>query len=264
MNWTETDTMDSPALTPVRRHRRAVRVLVTYMAAVTAVGVLAGAAHAHVTVQPGAVEGGGFAVVAFRVPNERDDASTTRVRVLFPEDQPIGSVRTTPMPGWSITTERRTLDEPIEMFGEQVSAVVSEVTWTAVGAGIASGQFVDFDVNLGPLPESGEMVFRALQVYSSGEQVNWNQVAVDDTVELEHPAPVLEITPPAADAADNPEETSSDDDAGEAVTSAPATDADPQGTGDSSASTALPTALSATALLVALAALFLAWRRRPS
>jgi uncharacterized protein YcnI len=261
MNWTETDTMDSPALTPVRRHRRAVRVLITCMAAVTAVGALAGAAHGHVTVQPGAVEGGGFAVVAFRVPNERDDASTTRVRVLFPEDQPIGSVRTTPMPGWRITTKSRTLDEPIEMFGEQVSDVVSEVTWTAVGAGIAPGQFVDFDVNLGPLPESGEMVFRALQVYSSGEQVNWNQRAVDDTVEPEHPAPVLEITPPAADAADNTEETSSVDGAGEAVTTAPVTDA---GTGDSAASTALPTALAATALLVALAALFLAWRRRPS
>lgn len=262
MNWSEPDTMCSLAATPRRTHPVALRVVIAFVGAATAMVALAGTAHGHVTVQPGAVEGGGFSVVAFRVPNERDDASTTRVRVLFPEDQPIGSVRTTPVPGWRITTKSRMLDEPIEMFGEEVSEVVSEVTWTAVGEGIAPGQFIDFDVSLGPLPETGEMVFRALQVYSSGEQVNWNQVAVDDTVEPEHPAPVLTITPPAADDA---EETSTDE-AGEVVTSAPSTDAEEQPTSaeSSDSGTALPTALSAAALLVALAAMFLAWRRRPS
>ena len=258
MNGSEPDTMTTPAATPRRTYRLAARVIVACLGAATALGAMAGAAHGHVTVQPGEVEGGGYSVVAFRVPNERDDASTTRLRVLFPEDQPIGSVSTTPVPGWRITTKSRTLDEPIEVFGEEVSEVVSEVTWTAVGEGIAPGQFIDFDVSLGPLPASGRMVFRAVQVYSSGEQVNWNQVAVDDAVEPEYPAPVLTITPPAtADAG----ETSTDRDA---VTDAPTADAEEQAAGESGPGTALPTALSATALLVALGAVLLIWRRRPS
>jgi uncharacterized protein YcnI len=251
------------AVTPRRSCRLAVRVVVACTGAATAVAALVGAAHGHVTVQPGTVQGGGYSVVAFRVPNERDDASTTRVRVLFPEDQPIGSVSTTPVPGWRITTKSRALDEPIEVFGEEVSEVVSEVTWTAVGAGIAPGQFIDFDVSLGPLPESGQLVFGALQVYSSGEQVNWNQVAVDDSVEPEFPAPVLSITPPAPTDAETAEGTSAED-AGGAGTSTPSTDTDEQASGDSESGSALPIALSATSLLVALGALLVVWRRRPS
>jgi uncharacterized protein YcnI len=71
-----------------------------------------------VTVQPDTAEGGGFTVVSFRVPNERDNASTIRVPVTLPKDQPIGSVRTTPVPGWKVATTTRHLDQPIEMFGE--------------------------------------------------------------------------------------------------------------------------------------------------
>ena len=65
------------------------------------------------------------------------------------------------------------------MFGEQLDTVVSEVTWTATAGGIRPGQFQDFDLSLGQLPESGELVFNALQTYSSGEKVNWNQVSAD-------------------------------------------------------------------------------------
>ena len=43
------------------------------------------------------------------------------------------------------------------------------------------------------------MVFNALQTYSSGEKVNWNEVSADPSVEPEHPAPTLTITPAAAE-----------------------------------------------------------------
>lgn len=162
-----------------------------------AVGATAAPAAAHVTVQPEQVKGGGFAVVAFRVPNERDAASTTRVQVLLPEDQPVGSVSTTPVPGWRVVTATRALEEPIEMFGEEVTEVVSEVTWSATGKGVGPGEFEDFELSLGPLPESGDMVFSAIQKYSSGEKVAWNEVAVDGTTEPEHPAPVLTVAPAA-------------------------------------------------------------------
>lgn len=208
-------------------------------AAMAAAAVVAwpGVAQAHVTIQPSAAEPGSYSVVAFRVPTERDDARTIRVSVAFPDDQPLPSVSTTPLPGWRVATTSRTLDEPIDTGESTLTEAVDRVTWTATGAGIGPGQFEDFEVSLGPLPDSGEMVFRAQQVYSSGERVNWDQVAVDESVEPEYPAPVLTI------------------DATEPATQASA---------DGDSSSVLPIALSGAALLVSLGALLLAWKRRPA
>jgi uncharacterized protein YcnI len=238
---------------PGRRHLA--RVGAGIGAALAAILVLPGIAQAHVTVQPGSAEGGGFSVVAFRVPNERDDASTTQVRVTLPKDQPIGSVQTTPVPGWKITTGTRHLDKPIEMFGEQLDTVVSEVTWTATEGGIRPGQFQDFNLSLGQLPKSGELVFNTLQTYSSGEKVNWNEVSPDPSVEPEHPAPILTITPAAAETGSGASDTGSQANQDEQVTAA-----DQNGNASDSM---LPLALSGAALVLSLVALVLAWRRRP-
>jgi uncharacterized protein YcnI len=214
-------------------------------------------AWAHVTVQPGEVEGGGFSVVSFRVPTERDNDYTTEVQVLLPKDQPVGSVRTRPVPGWEVATKTRTLDEPIDMFGEEVDEVIAEITWTATGEGIAPGQFEDFDVSFGPLPESGEMVFTAIQTYDSGEVVKWNEVAVDDSAEPEHPAPVLTITAPAEDAGSTSTDTGTETEA--AAASATTDDSDD---GEDDEIEVLPLVLSGLALVVAAAALVVAVRRR--
>lgn len=234
------------------RRRIATRIGIGIGAAVAAILALPGLAQAHVTVQPGTAEGGGFSVVAFRVPNERDDVSTTQLKVTLPEDQPIGSVQTTPVSGWKITTVTRHLDKPIEMFGEQLNTVVSEVTWTATDGGIRPGQFQDFNLSLGQLPESGKLVFNALQTYSSGEKVNWNQVSADPSVEPEHPAPTLTITPAAEQGSGT---TDQGGQAGQAkqVTSAAQSDAGLVVT--------LPLVVSGAALVLSLVALTLAWRR---
>jgi uncharacterized protein YcnI len=235
------------------RRRILGRVGIGIGAAVAAILALPGIAQAHVTVQPGTAAGGGFSVVAFRVPNERDDASTTQLRVTLPKDQPIGSVQTTPVQGWKVTTATRHLDKPIEMFGEQLDTVVSEVTWTATDGGIRPNQFQDFNLSLGQLPESGELVFNALQTYSNGEKVNWNQVAADPSVEPEHPAPILTITPAAAGEGSAPADTDSQAGQEEQVTAAAQTD-------DASTST-LALILSGAALVLSLVATTLAWRR---
>jgi periplasmic copper chaperone A len=226
-------------------------------AAIAALLALPGLAQAHVTVQPGTAEGGGFSVVAFRVPNERDDASTTQLRVTLPEDQPIGSVQTTPVPGWKITTATRHLDKPVEMFGERLDTVVTEVTWTATGGGIRPGQFQDFDISLGQLPESGDLVFSALQTYSNGEKVNWNQVSTDPSVEPEHPAPILRIAP------------APDEEGGPAPDEGSGTGPDEQfsaGQINEGSDSTLPLVVSGAALVLSLVAVGLAWRlgRRPA
>ena len=233
------------------RRRTLGRVGIGIGATVAAILALPGIAQAHVTVQPGTAEGGGFSVVAFRVPNERDDASTTQLRVTLPQDQPIGSVQTTPVPGWKVTTATRHLDKPIEMFGEQLDTVVSEVTWTATDGGIRPGQFQDFALSLGQLPESGELVFNTLQTYSSGEKVNWNQVAADPSVEPEHPAPILTITQAAAEGSVAAESSQSSQE--EQVTAAAQS--------DNASNSTLALILSGAALVLSLVAAVLALRR---
>jgi uncharacterized protein YcnI len=225
---------------------------------VAAVLALPALAQAHVTVQPQTAAGGGFSVVAFRVPNEREDASTTQLRVTLPKDQPIGSVQTTPVAGWKISTATRQLDKPIEMFGEQVDTVVSEVTWTAIDGGIRPGQFQDFAVSLGQLPESGELVFNTLQTYSNGVNEAWNEVSTDPSVEPEHPAPILRITPPVAEQGSAPTDTGSQTGQNEQVPSAAES--------DTVFSSTLPLLVSGLALAISLVAVVLAWRlrRRPA
>lgn len=253
--------------TPAALRRPLTRFGIGAGAAFAVLLALPGVAQAHVSIQPGTTEGGGFSVIAFRVPNERDDASTTRLQVTLPEDQPIGSVQTTAIPGWRITTQTRRLDEPIDLFGEQLDSVVSKVTWTATAGGIRPGQFQDFDLSLGPLPDSGELVFNARQTYSSGERVDWNEVSADGSTEPEHPAPTLTIGATAADqpatgdtgAAATGDDQSAADQADQAAPAA--TDAD-EGGDDSST---LAVVLSGAALLVSILAVALAWRgRRPA
>ena len=53
-------------------------------AALLAALAFATAASAHVTLQPDEVPAGGFTRLDVRVPNERDDAGTTKVEVQFP------------------------------------------------------------------------------------------------------------------------------------------------------------------------------------
>jgi periplasmic copper chaperone A len=242
--------------TPARR--AASRVGVGLTAALAAAASLPGVAQAHVSVQPGTAEGGAFSVVAFRVPNERDDASTTQLRITLPADQPLGSVSTTPVAGWTVKTSTRKLDEPIEMFGQQLDRVVSQVTWTATGEGIEPGQFQDFDVSLGPLPESGELVFRALQTYSSGEKVNWNEVPATESAQPEHPAPTLSIGPASA-------AQPSDGNGAGGAAAQESQDGTSAVTADDGSDSALPLAMSGTALVVSLLTALLVWRRgRPA
>ncbi len=155
---------------------------------------LAGVASAHVTVNPRSAEQGGYTKVAFRVPNERDTASTTALEINFPTEHPIVSVSTRTVPGWTSTVQKTTLAQPIVTEGgKQVTETVSKITWT--GGKIAPGTFEEFDVSLGPLPtDTDQLVFKALQTYDNGEVVRWIDMPAPGAAEPEHPAPVLTLT----------------------------------------------------------------------
>lgn len=156
-------------------------------------------ASAHVSVSPSEAPSGSFTVLTFRVPNERADAGTVKVEVEFPVEHPIAFVSVRPVPGWTYMVERRQLDKPVEAEGTRVSQVVSRIVWS--GGPIRPGEFQEFAVSAGPLPEgTGELVFKALQTYETGEVVRWIEPPGPGGEEPEHPAPVLRLGAPVDDA----------------------------------------------------------------
>lgn len=162
----------------------------------TAVLAVSVPAFAHVTVQPeGAAAKGGYAVVDFKVPNERDNASTTKLEVSFPADHPLASVMPEPIDGWKIEVTKSKLAKPLEMHGEKISEAVSKVTWTADGKGVQPGYFQKFPLSLGALPQDADqLVFKALQTYSDKEVVRWIEVPQKGQAEPDNPAPALQLT----------------------------------------------------------------------
>lgn len=140
----------------------------------------AGAASAHVTVVAPDAAQGGYSVLTFRVPTESDTAATSSLTVELPE---LNSARTQPMPGWSSTVEKN---------GD---GLATAVTWTAdPGAEVGPGEFQQFLLSAGPLPEEDSVSFPATQTYDDGDVVEWTQEPASDGSEPDYPAPALTLT----------------------------------------------------------------------
>ncbi|MEU1364902.1 YcnI family protein [Streptomyces sp. NPDC005803] len=170
--------------------------------AASTVLILAGTASAHVSVQPqGEAAKGGYAVINFKVPNERDNASTTKLEVTFPADHPLASVMPQPVPGWDIKVTTSKLAKPLDMHGKKINEAVSKVTWTAAGSKIEPGRFQQFPLSVGQLPEDADqLVFKAVQTYDNKEVVRWIEEQKDGAEEPESPAPVLKLSAATGDA----------------------------------------------------------------
>lgn len=226
------------------RPRRARRLLTLAGAVALMVLGIVPAAFAHVTVNPDTATQGGYAALTFRVPNETDSASTTKVQVFFPQAHPLASASVKPHPGWSYQVKTAKLTPPVKTSSGTISRAVSQIVWTADSpdSAIKPGEFDEFEISVGPLPTVKSLTFKALQTYSDGQVVRWIQEGAPGGAEPEHPAPVLSLVPAVA------------------PTDATGATADPAA-GDSGGGTAL--ALSIAALVVALGAAGVAVLRRP-
>ena len=170
--------------------------------------LLAGAlpAEAHVHVEAEDPTAGGFSVLTFRVPNESDAAGTVRVAVTLPTDHPFLSVSTKPVPGWTVSAPEEKLPAPVEVEGTTLTKAVRSVTWTAEkGTGIEPGQFQEFAISVGPLPDSTAadpttILLPVVQTYSDGKVVNWDEKTPASGAEPENPAPEFTIEPAAGTA----------------------------------------------------------------
>jgi uncharacterized protein YcnI len=182
-------------------NRFGVRTLARGAAVLAASGVLAlstaGLASAHVTAStPKDAVKGGYTKVTLRVPNERPDAGTVKLELTLPPEYPLASVSTKPVAGWKVEVVKAKLPKPITSHGADITEAPSTVTWTAdPGVRIEPGQFNEFDLSVGPLPEDTDrLLLPTKQTYSSGEVVAWDAPpAAEGAAEPAKPAPVLNL-----------------------------------------------------------------------
>jgi uncharacterized protein len=171
------------------------RITLTSATALTALAIPATAAQAHVTLQPKTAAAGAYVVESVRVPNETDDATTTKVAVQLPDG--FASVAYQAVPGWSVKVAKAKLATPVKTDDGEVTEGVKTVTWTAKAKadGIAPGEFQDFPLSVQIPGKAGDtLTFKALQTYSDGQVARW--IGAPDA---DKPAPQVQVTGAAAD-----------------------------------------------------------------
>ncbi|WP_249704763.1 YcnI family copper-binding membrane protein [Bacillus zhangzhouensis] len=112
---------------------------------------------AHVTVKPDTSTTNAWETYTLKVPSE-SDSPTTKVVITMPKGVEFQQYE--PVPGWKTTTEEK-------------DGKVTRVTWEATGDGVLAGQFQQF-VFVAKNPEkAGEAAWDAYQYYKDGTVVEW-------------------------------------------------------------------------------------------
>jgi uncharacterized protein YcnI len=162
--------------------------IATAAATVAAVLALPAGAGAHVTLHPDSVSAGAETELVVRVPNERDNASTTKVAVQLPHG--FVGAQFSHEPDWTVKVVKAKLTRPIQTDDGPISEEVRQIVWTANATGaIPPGAFKDFPIAVLIPDRPGTLTFKALQTYSNGEVVRW--IGPPDA---EEPAPTVTVT----------------------------------------------------------------------
>ena len=130
--------------------------LTAILLAALALLLSAGAAAAHIGIQPAEAPPNTNAVFTARVPTEQG-SPTVRVRIEFPAGVTVS--RFQPKPGWQRADEK------------DGSGRITSATWT--GGQIGVGEFDDFVFQARTPAEAGTVRFRSFQTYASGTTVEW-------------------------------------------------------------------------------------------
>jgi uncharacterized protein len=146
-------------------------------------------AQAHVSFHPNVLPSGAFATVVLRVPNEMDNATTTRVQTQLPNG--FVSVSAQPPAGWTVAYKTQKLATPIPSDSGPITTEVREIDWTAAkGQGIPAGQFLQFPLSVLMPGKAGQVLsFPTVQTYSNNKIVRWIGTPSSDS-----PAPTVDIS----------------------------------------------------------------------
>ena len=184
--------------------RRALRGIVALAATSGLLLAGAGAASAHVSVDPASTTEGGYSQLTFSVPSESADTTTNKIEVALPTQAPFTSVRVKPVEGWTAEVIRGDLPAPVEVNGATLTEAPLTVIWTAVDEEhqLNAQQYQTFSLSVGTLPEAGTTVeLPVTQSYADGTVRVWDEPAVEGEEEPENPAPSFITT--ASDGADS-------------------------------------------------------------
>ena len=150
-------------------------------------------ATAHVGAYIEGGEPGETGLITLRVPAESDNPPTTKVEVRIPDDIQIRTVRPQPVAGWQLDIQKKKTNPTIYRDdGTPVDEVVSSVTWTAIGPGIMPGQFDDFVLEAGPLPDVETLALPTFQTFANGTTDAWTEPAPEGS-DPEFPVPTVTL-----------------------------------------------------------------------
>ncbi|ANE46190.1 hypothetical protein SY83_07795 [Paenibacillus swuensis] len=202
-----------------------------FMLCMTAMLVLVSAASAHVTVMPKETSQNAYEVFTVRVPNEAETA-TVKVEVKFPVGVDVSRFES--KPGWTYESKKE---------GEKLTSVM----WTAKEGGVKPGEFAEFRMQGKVGADTTELAWKAYQTYEDGTLVEW--VGAPDA---DKPASVTTVKAAAA----------GEEHHGAAAPAAETDAAAGHEAAEAGEASNVPLILSIASLVVALAALGLALRKR--
>lgn len=141
--------------------------------------IAAGAANAHVSLQPATAVAESYQVLRFGVGHGCDGEPTTALRIEIPAG--VSVARPQPKPGWSLSIE------PAPGRPDKVSVVV----WSG---GLPADQFDEFLILAKLPPGEGLLAFPVVQACGDREN-RWVEITVPGAARPSHPAPALTLTP---------------------------------------------------------------------
>lgn len=191
-------------------------------------------ASAHVTVVPKTSTTGAWETYTVKVPVEKE-IPTTKVTLKAPEGAEIQSYE--PVPGWTYSADK------------DANGKVKSFTFTATGEGILPGQFQQFTFVAKNPDKAAKLAWDAFQYYKDGSVVEWTG---DESSKSPHS--ITDIVTAAA-GADHHDTTAPKDTTKTEPAAAAKTD-------DTNTSSSLPLILSVVALILAIIALFGAFRKK--
>lgn len=142
--------------------------------------VPAGAARAHVSVQPVEATAGTYQVLRFGLGHGCDGKPSRALRIEIP--QGVSTARPQPKPGWKLEVARRADGTP------------TAITWTG---NLAADEFDEFVMLTRLPPTAGPLPFPATQS-CEGAEARWVEVAPPGAPRPVRPAPVVNLKPGAA------------------------------------------------------------------
>lgn len=160
--------------------------------------LIAGPAFAHAGITPSEAVNGTTVKLAISIPHGCDGAATDTVIIKLPE----GFVSAKPMvkAGWTVEITKGDYAKSYELHGSAVTSGALEVKWS--GGSVPDDQYDEFIVrgSMQGFDTAAALPFAVTQLCGTAS-VAWDQIAAEgqDAHSLEHPAPVLKVTPAAAE-----------------------------------------------------------------